>query len=290
MQQYEENPYPRWTLKPLPAASGARDMLKAASGSPAQRAPRDILIAGCGTGQHVFTISRLFPEAQLLAVDISLASVAFARRKTREEGLRNVEYAQANILRLDTIGRSFDRIEAIGVLHHLADPIAGWRILLNLLRPEGVMRVGLYSKLARRAVAEGRALIAEHRFRAVAEDIRKCREQILRGNQERWADLTGTIDFYTMSGCRDLLFNVMEHRFTITGLKIFLREHGLSFLGFELKPEIIDMFQRQFPDADALNNLDHWHEFESVHPQTFLQMYVFSVCKAPPVPKARPPN
>ena len=41
---------------------------------------------------------------------------------TRKAGLHNVEYAQADILKLGTLGRSFDRIEAMGVLHHLADP------------------------------------------------------------------------------------------------------------------------------------------------------------------------
>ena len=41
------------------------------------------------------------------------------KRKTRELGLKNVEYAQADILKLQSIDRSFDVIEAGGVLHHL---------------------------------------------------------------------------------------------------------------------------------------------------------------------------
>ena len=46
--------------------------------------------------------------------------------------------------------RRFDVIEANGVLHHLASPFEGWRVLLALLRPGGAMRIGLYSELARR--------------------------------------------------------------------------------------------------------------------------------------------
>jgi hypothetical protein len=46
-----------------------------------------------------------------------------------------------------------------------------------------------------------------------------------------------TVDFYSMSGCHDIFFNVMEHRFTILKIKAFLHEHGLSFLGFELDPK-----------------------------------------------------
>jgi ubiquinone/menaquinone biosynthesis C-methylase UbiE len=39
-------------------------------------------------------------NARLLGVDVSLTSLAYARRKTRELGLRNIEYAQADILEL----------------------------------------------------------------------------------------------------------------------------------------------------------------------------------------------
>ena len=100
-----------------------------------------------------------FPRARILAIDISLPSLAHARRKIRESGLRNVEFAQADILQLGTIDRSFDRIEAIGVLHHLAKPEDGWRVLLSLLRPRGEMRIGLYSENVRRSIVEARVLL-----------------------------------------------------------------------------------------------------------------------------------
>src|SRR5215467_12930464 len=45
------------------------------------------------------------------------------------------------------MGRAFDFIEVKGVAH-LADPFAGWRLLLSMLRPDGFMRLGIYSKLA----------------------------------------------------------------------------------------------------------------------------------------------
>ena len=64
-------------------------------------------------------------------------------------------------------GGDFDFIEASGVLHHLADPWEGWRVLLSLLRPGGTMQVGLYSELARRNIVAARALIAERGYRPV---------------------------------------------------------------------------------------------------------------------------
>ena len=279
MQQYEENPYPRWTFSPLAAFSFGDAQNKE---SKDQRKRFDILIAGCGTGQHSVQIAQTVPHAHVLAIDISLTSLAYARRKTREYDLNNIEYARADILKLGEIGRTFDYIESVGVLHHLAEPEAGWRILLSLLRPGAEMRIGLYSELARRAVVEGRQLIAQRGYRATAEDIRNCRQEIIRDiNDQRWRPLLAYGDFYSMSGCRDLLFNVMEHRFTIPRIAGFLKENGLSFLGFEF-PEgtsTLDAFQRLHPDPPQLTDLDLWHAFESENPAAFASMYVFSAVK-----------
>jgi len=274
MHQYEENPYPRWTRHPLAALSNQKAL---ADGS---HSGREILIAGCGTGEHPFGIARKSPEARILAIDLSRVSLAYARRKTREEGLRNIEYAQADILNLSTIGRTFDRIEAVGVLHHLADPKAGWRVLLGLLAPNGIMRVGLYSEAARRPIVEARAIVAERGYPSTAEGIRALRQTIIREKDEpRWKSLVQTVDFYSMSGCRDMFFNVMEHRPTIPEIKSFLDDEELSFLGFELDPKVLEKFQQQNPGADSLTDLDAWAAFEAANSQTFLNMYLFSIRK-----------
>jgi hypothetical protein len=84
-----------------------------------------------------------------------------------------------------------------------------------------------------------------------------------------------------MSGCRDLLFHVMEHRHTIPEIAAFLRDNNLSFLGFECfnEPDVIETFQKQFPEPDALTDLDRWDAFEAEHPETFWGMYIFMLGK-----------
>ena len=49
--------------------------------------------------------------------------------------------------------------------------------------------------------------------------------------------LSKSEDFCSVSGCRDLFFNVMEHRFTIPAIADFLSEHALRFHGFEVGAE-----------------------------------------------------
>jgi len=279
MRQYQENPYPRWTINPLGAF--AADQARGKIIPTEERQARlDILIAGCGTGKHAIQIAQVYPNARLLAVDISLTSLAYARRKTRELGLRNIEYAHADILELGTIDRSFDMIESVGVLHHLAEPTAGWRVLASLLRAAGRMCIGLYSKLARRVITEARARIAARGYRATASDIRRCRQDIIR-DADHWGLPIGGQDFYSVSGCRDLLFNVMEHQFTVPEIAAFLRDNDLSFLGFESfeDPTVIENFHKQFAGAADEADLDQWSRFEADHPETFLGMYVFNLGK-----------
>jgi SAM-dependent methyltransferase len=275
MDQYQENPYPRWTVNPIAAEV---DEWKAQIDAAGNRPAEDILIAGCGSGQHAVEIAQLYPRSRVLAVDLSLPSLAYARRKTRELGLQNVEYAQADILKLPDIGRSFDRIEAVGVLHHLAEPEAGWRLLLSILRPGATMRIGLYSEFGRRDVAAIRSFIAERGYLPTPADIRTLRQEILRLHEERgWRMTAQTPDFFSVSGCRDFLFNAVEHTFTVPRIKRFLSDNGLTFLHFDLDPATIESFRGRFAGEAALADLDKWHSFETDHPQAFRFMYQFTV-------------
>ncbi len=274
-RMYEENPYPRWTIITrdlLPKSRDANGAAEARDGAPAE----EILVAGCGTGSKAIRTALLFPSAKVLAIDMSLSSLAYARRKAREANVRNIEFAQADIMNLGAIGRRFDKIEVIGVLHHLKDPLAGWLILLSLLRPGGVMLVGLYSVSARKAINVGRAFVSERGYRSTPEDIRACRQALIANDSLR-RELGSIHDFFTMSDCRDMLFHVMEHQFTIAQLKAFIADQRLSFLGFDIDPENLARFQQQFPDPAALVDLDCWERFEAANPRAFIQTYLFYV-------------
>ena len=218
----------------------------------------------------------LFPNAKVLAIDMSLSSLAYARRKAREAKVPNIEFAQADIMNLAAIGRRFDKIEVIGVLHHLVDPLAGWRILLSLLRPGGVMIVGLYSVSARKGINAARAIVFERGYRPTPEGIRTCRQELIRDNWLR-RELGSIHDFFTMSDCRDMLFHVMEHQFTIARINAFVTEQRLSFLGFNIDKANLEKFQGEFPGPNALVDLDRWERFEAANPLTFIQTYLFWV-------------
>jgi tetratricopeptide (TPR) repeat protein/SAM-dependent methyltransferase len=285
--QYEQNPYPRWANAPQSPemasidASLRREFPLALFRNLNKTGEIDILVAGCGTGQHSIQTAQSFPRSRILAIDLSLASLGYAKRKTQELGIKNIEYAQADILKLGTLGRTFDVIESVGTLMCLKEPIAGWEILRSLLRPGGFMRIGLYSELARDCVVAARNYIAEKGYQgARAEDIRQCRQDIMMMESDAcMMKLLSLGDFYTMSECRDLIFHVQEHRHTIPLIKESLEELGLNFIGFSLEPRVVGQYRARFPEDQSRTNLDLWNVFENENPSIFTGLYQFWVQK-----------
>jgi tetratricopeptide (TPR) repeat protein/SAM-dependent methyltransferase len=280
--QYEENPYPRWTTtaatsKPQPLDAYLRERFPLAPFRPLGKEQLDYLIAGCGTGQQAADVKLTFKDVSLTAIDLSLASLGYAKRKTDALGLRDIAYGQADILGLGALGKTFDVIDSAGVLHHMAEPLAGWRVLVSLLRPGGVMHIALYSTIARRDITAARRFIAERGWPATADGIRQARQAILALPDGAPEKSVTRIDFFSLSDCRDLLFHVQEHTFGMTDIIRFLSDNALEFLGFEIRPHVARQYAQRFPDDPAKTNLDHWNAFEQENPDTFLTMLQFWV-------------
>jgi SAM-dependent methyltransferase len=223
--------------------------------------------------------TRQYEGARTLAIDLSRASLAYATARTRALDLE-IDYAQADIMRLGAIGRSFDLIESNGVLHHMADPWAGWRVLLSLLRPDGFMRIGLYSEIARWGVVAARAFIAEHGHGATPAEIRRFRYDMMQRDDAMARNITWFNDFYSTSECRDLVFHTQEHRMTLPAIKAFLAQEKLQLIGLEVGRDTAQRYAARFPADPTMTDLDLWHAFEQDNPQTFATMYRFWVQKA----------
>ena len=284
--QYEENPYPRWVR--IPATSNSQNFnsfiskkFPLADFTPLGNDQNlEVLVAGCGTGQHSINCSQIIKGSKILAIDLSMASLAFAKRKTIEMGIDAIDYAQADLLQLASTGRVFDVIESVGVLHHLDKPFEGWETLVSMLKPKGLMRLGFYSELARKDIVKVRNLIDKEGIGSSIWDIRNYRHHLLGlSNSEDFMFATSGVDFYSMSACRDLIFHVQEHRMQLDMFSKFLEKHQLQFLGFDIDRSIIQSYKLRFPDDPAATNLTSWHIYEEENPHTFNSMYQFLVQK-----------
>ena len=73
-----------------------------------------VLDAGCGTGENALHVASL--GLPVLGVDVAETALAIARAKAADRGLE-VEFAWADALRLERLGRRFDTVLDCGLFH-----------------------------------------------------------------------------------------------------------------------------------------------------------------------------
>ena len=131
-----------------------------------------VLVAGCGTGQHAIQTALRFKNSRIVAIDLSLSSLAYAKRKSTDLGITNIEYLHGDISGLDKFEAIFDLVECSGVLHHMENPMTGWKVLTNCLKKGGLMKIGLYSEHARQHIAKFRAELDKEITTITGEELR----------------------------------------------------------------------------------------------------------------------
>ncbi len=102
------------------------------------------LDAGCGYGRYARYAEKY--GARVVGMDFS-KSIQAAKMFTRDTGISLV---CADILN-PPFGSTFDIVMAIGVLHHLPDPLQGFKRLAQCVKPGGSIIVWVYSAERRRS-------------------------------------------------------------------------------------------------------------------------------------------
>lgn len=274
--QYEAHPYPRWVTAPTARVSTLAELAREWRPDVAPPEGRAILIAGCGTGRQAAHLATSFPNAEITAFDLSRASLGYASRMLDTLQIRNVRLFHGDLLALEQLDTHYAVISCSGVLHHLRDPRAGWQQLVQRLAPRGLLKIGLYSTLARRSVRAARAEIMSQGLPTRDDDLRRARQHLLAlpGPHPATAAMD-SLDAYALSGFRDLVAHVQERSYTIEELAGELAALDLEFLGFQLPRDVQWRFAAEHPAPQAGRDLAAWARFEERHPMTFWGMYQF---------------
>ena len=293
--QYEENPYPRWMSESnltqnvdLATGRNFTDYLKTVQknlpvkSKPIQSKKIKILIAGCGTGLQPISIANADKNVSIDAFDLSLASIAYGIRIAKQLRIKNINWFQADILDLNKINTKYDIIECSGVLHHMRDPKKGFKELEKKLKPNGLIKLGLYARHFRdNRLKSIREKAIKENYSADLSSIRKFRSYLKESDDKNIVQFSrGILDFYSSSSFRDLLLHAHEESFTIPELiKTFSINIDYKFLGFEFPKElfnnIIGSYLTHYPENYLRNNLDNWNKFEEKRPDLFASMYQF---------------
>lgn len=289
--QYEESPYPRWLRFSKPPKSVEAGLQRMRPGfvwpSEFRTQPSQILVAGCGTGQHSLQVALGNPDAAVLAVDLSSASLAYAIRMTERYGVRNVTFLQGDLLALPKLGRKFHHIECAGVLHHIKDHAAAWAVLADCLHPGGTLRIGVYSKVARLLVSHLRACIQREGVGMTPAEVRRFRARLIADRE--WASLLPLLvranDFFSLSMVRDFLFHVQEHQYTVDEIETIARRLGLELLGVEFPRVLRERAGMKPADESPIGTFAQWRAAERAYVGS-LRMFQFWLQKAVPLAAA----
>jgi ubiquinone/menaquinone biosynthesis C-methylase UbiE len=273
---YESNPYPTWTSKPKHSKSTLDELFKKLN---LKQAPpgNNILVAGCGTGRHAIQLALTYPHTQILGLDVSKASLQYATQKRDEYNIQNLEFICGDISNLPALNMKFSLIECIGVLHHLQDPLKGCRAILSALEKGGIAKIGLYSTYARTPIADLANLASKNEIPYAPSNLERIRNLSIQNYKyKRTREIVNSQDFFSRSGCMDLLFNPLEKTFTTRDIHSFIRTLNCEFAGFEKEEQNKSPGFRKFNEHSNMDSLfGAWELFETLNPNFFSEMYLF---------------
>ena len=233
---YERMPYPA----PLTNLDGhlasfesserrrIRSLLMFPCGAPVDR--QRILVAGCGTSQAAKVALRE-PDADVVAIDISDASLGHLQALRQKYALNNLEIRQLSLLDAHSLDRMFDQIVCTGVLHHLSDPDAGLRCLRDVLKPHGAMQIMVYARYGRTGIY----MMQEYCRRlgigasdSELADLATALKQLPNDHPMSWM-LHRFRDFTQPGALADALLHPQDRAYTVTEIRAWLDRCGMAF-------------------------------------------------------------
>jgi SAM-dependent methyltransferase len=173
-----------------------------------------ILEIGCGTGQMSLYLASA--DRTVIGADLTRASLRLGAAAARRFGIDNVQFVETDLHRPGLRAGVFDVVYTSGVLHHTPDPRQSFAQLLPLLRPGGIIVLGLYNAFARVPLRLRRVVARLSRFRWIPFDpvLRDRRSEPER--REAWL--------------RDQYRHPEEHRHTVAQVRRWFAENRVEYL------------------------------------------------------------
>jgi SAM-dependent methyltransferase len=173
-----------------------------------------ILEIGCGTGQMSLYLARA--GRQVIGADLTRASLQLGAAAAMRFGVQGVQFVETDLHRPGLRAGAFDVVYCSGVLHHTPDPRRAFAHLLPLVRPGGMLVIGLYNAFARIPLRLRRVVAKLSGYRWIPFDpvLRDRKSEPAR--REAWL--------------RDQYRHPEEHRHTVAELRRWFGENQIAFV------------------------------------------------------------
>jgi 2-polyprenyl-3-methyl-5-hydroxy-6-metoxy-1,4-benzoquinol methylase len=213
---YAEAPFPgyppRDTLSGLRARAARSEFACALDAA----IPGDALVLdlGCGTGQLSLFLASA--DREVVGADLARSSLELARDAACRYGIRNVDFVETDLRAPGLRNGAFDVVICTGVLHHTPDPRASFAAVARLVRPGGILVIGLYNRYARLPLRARRLLGRLTGFRWIPWDP-VLRERAPQGDRRR-------------AWLRDQYQHVQERTHSLREVQGWFRENRIEYL------------------------------------------------------------
>lgn len=245
----------------------------------------DILVAGCGANAAA-RYAYQHPKSRVVGIDLSANSLAHESYLKEKHNLTNLQLYQMRIEDLEQLGKDFDFIDCVGVLHHLPDPVAGLKSLKKVLRPDGVIGVMLYALYGRSGLYMLQDLFQRLSVSQSASDVAMVKETLAHLNPDHlgYPMFQSTWDISFDAGVVDMFLHPIDRAYTVEGCLDFAKAANMNFIGWTdpffyhpegLFPGNLGIIQRmnQLPKEQLWANMEllyggiRMHSFHLCHPQ-----------------------
>ena len=173
-----------------------------------------ILEIGCGTGQMSLYLAR--GARRVVGADLTRASLLLGAAAARNFAVDGVQFIETDLHRPGLRAGAFDVVYCSGVLHHTGDPRRAFAKLVPLVRPGGMLVIGLYNAFARIPLRLRRAVARLCGYRWIPFD------PVLRDRKSEPARRQAWI--------RDQYRHPEEHRHTVAEVRGWFAENQIEFV------------------------------------------------------------
>ncbi|WP_102419766.1 methyltransferase [Mycobacterium sp. 4858] len=243
----------------------------------------DILIAGCGTFQAAL-IAFMNRAATVVAIDVSRSALKHQQYLKDKHGLDNLELRLLPIEEVATLSRDFDLIVSTGVLHHMAEPLAGLKALGGRLRADGVLAVMLYAKYGRIGVDMLESVFRDLGLTQDDASVQMVKEAItvLPADHPVRSYLNRANDLMSDGALVDTFLHSRQRSYTVTECLDLVSSAGLAFQGwFHKTPYYPHDFaapaSRFQAVLDRLPDVELWSVMERLQPAS--ATHFFMACR-----------
>jgi len=197
---------------------------------------------GCGTGQMSLYLAH--GDRVVIGADLARASLTLGAAAARRFGIHQVQFIETDLHRPGLRAGAFDVVYSSGVLHHTADPSAAFACIVRLVRPGGMIVLGVYNTFARIPIRARRFVARLSGYRFIPCD------PVLRDRQSELARSKAWV--------RDQYQHPEEHRHTLAEVQNWFAENGVEYIRAYPSAMLCEESEELFTAAEDNWRVEGW--------------------------------